>query len=90
MFRFGNGEWTEESRYTNNLLDHVVRSTVRVYPGGWSVVYAFLDNSGMWNLRSQNLKNWYLGQELYIRVHDDDPNPAKEHPPPQNLLRCGN
>ncbi|KAL4621584.1 hypothetical protein ACB092_06G239500 [Castanea dentata] len=87
---FGNGEWTEESCKTYNLLDPVVRSTVQLYPGGWSAVYAFLDNQGMWNLRSQNLKNWYLGQELYLRVHDDDPNPAKERPPPQNLLRCGN
>ncbi|KAM3698447.1 hypothetical protein ACB098_06G188600 [Castanea mollissima] len=83
---FGNGEWTEESCKTYNLLDPVVRSTVQLYPGGWSAVYAFLDNPGMWNLRSQNLKNWYLGQELYLRVHDDDLNPAKEHPPPQNLL----
>lgn len=90
MYRFGNGEWTEESRKTYNLLDPVVRSTVQVYPGGCSAVYAFLDNPGMWNLRSQNLKNWYLGQELDLRVHDDDPNPAKERPPPQNLLRCGN
>jgi len=87
MFRFGNGEWTEESRKTYNLLDPVVRSSVQVYPGGWSAVYAFLDNPGMWNLRSQNLKNWYLGQELYLRVHDDEPNPAKERPPPQNLLQ---
>ncbi|KAL0002724.1 hypothetical protein SO802_016505 [Lithocarpus litseifolius] len=85
---FGNGEWIEESRKTRNFLDPVVRSTVQVYLGGWSAVYAFLNNPGMWNLRSQNLKNWYLGQELYLRVHDDEPNPAKERPPPQNLLRC--
>lgn len=52
-------------------------------------MYVFLDNPGMWNLRSQHLKHWYLGQELYVRVHDDDPNPAKENPPPENLLLCG-
>ncbi|KAI8006600.1 Monocopper oxidase-like protein SKU5 [Camellia lanceoleosa] len=86
---FGKGEWTPESRRTYNLLDPVVRSTIQVYPKGWSAVYAFLDNPGMWNLRSQHLKHWYMGQELYIRVHDDDPNPAKERPPPNNLLRCG-
>ncbi|KAJ0102170.1 hypothetical protein Patl1_06006 [Pistacia atlantica] len=86
---FGNGDWTPESRTTYNLFDPVVRSTVQVYPGGWTAVYAFLDNPGMWNLRSQSLKNWYLGQELYIRVHNDDPNPAKERPPPGNLLLCG-
>lgn len=61
----------------------------QVYPGGWTAVYAFLDNPGMWNLRSQILKHWYLGQELYLRVYDPDPNPAKERPPPENLIFCG-
>lgn len=87
--RFGNGDWTPELRTTYNLFDPVVRSTVQVYPGGWTSVYAFLDNPGMWNLRSQLLKNWFLGQELYIRVHDSDPNPAKERLPRANLLFCG-
>ncbi|KAL2548903.1 Monocopper oxidase-like protein SKU5 [Forsythia ovata] len=86
---FGEGEWTPESRNTYNLYDPVVRSTVQVYPSRWTAVYAFLDNPGMWNLRSQNLQHWYMGQELYVRVHDDDPNPAKERPPPENLLLCG-
>ncbi|KAH6760423.1 hypothetical protein C2S51_017372 [Perilla frutescens var. frutescens] len=86
---FGEGEWKLESREAYNLHDPVVRSTVQVYPGGWTAVYVFLDNPGMWNLRSQNLVHWYMGQEIYIRVHDDDPNPAKERPPPQNLLLCG-
>ncbi|KAL5569462.1 hypothetical protein UlMin_026037 [Ulmus minor] len=87
---FGDGDWTAEDRSTYNLLDPVVRSTVQVYPGGWTAVYVFLDNPGMWNLRSQLLKHWYLGQELYIRLFNADPNPAKERPPPQNLLLCGN
>ncbi|XP_052198312.1 monocopper oxidase-like protein SKU5 [Diospyros lotus] len=86
---FGDGEWTPESRSSYNLFDPVVRSTVQVYPGRWTAVYAFLDNPGMWNLRSQHLKHWYMGQELYIRVFDNDPNPAKERPPPPNLLLCG-
>ncbi|XP_062089093.1 monocopper oxidase-like protein SKU5 [Humulus lupulus] len=86
---FGNGVWTAESRSTYNTFDPIVRSTVQVYPGGWSAVYAFLDNPGMWNLRSQLLKNWFLGEQLYVRVFDADPNPAKERPPPQNLLLCG-
>ncbi|XP_075502750.1 monocopper oxidase-like protein SKU5 [Primulina tabacum] len=86
---FGEGEWTPASRSTYNLYDPVVRSTVQVYPGRWTAVYAFLDNPGMWNLRSQNLFHWYMGQELYIRVHDADPNPAKERPPPENVLLCG-
>ncbi|KAH6763520.1 SKU5 similar 3 [Perilla frutescens var. hirtella] len=88
---FGLGQWTPEARSTTyNLYNPIVRSTVQVYPGGWTAVYVYLDNPGMWNLRSQNLKHWYLGQELYIRVYDHDPNPAKEHSPPSNLLFCGN
>ncbi|KAG6416122.1 hypothetical protein SASPL_123546 [Salvia splendens] len=88
---FGVGQWTPEVRTTTyNLYNPIVRSTVQVYPGGWTAVYVYLDNPGMWNLRSQNLKRWYLGQELYIRVYDPDPNPAKERPPPSNLLFCGN
>ncbi|XVF75635.1 hypothetical protein PTKIN_Ptkin13bG0203000 [Pterospermum kingtungense] len=87
---FGNGDWTPDSRNTYNVIDPIVRSTTQVYPGGWTAVYAFLENPGMWNLRSQNLKNWYLGQELYVRVYDAaDPNPAKDQPPPENLLLCG-
>jgi len=87
--RIGEGEWSPASRESYNLFDPVVRSTVQVYPGGWSAVYVFLDNRGMWNLRSQILQNWYLGEELYVRVFDPDPNPAKERPPPSNLMRCG-
>ncbi|XP_055805030.1 monocopper oxidase-like protein SKU5 [Solanum dulcamara] len=86
---FGNGDWTPAARETYNIFDPVVRSTVQVYPGRWTSVYVFLDNPGMWNLRSQHLKNWYLGQELFIRVFDNNPNPAKEKQPPQNLLLCG-
>ncbi|GKU91645.1 hypothetical protein SLEP1_g5488 [Rubroshorea leprosula] len=86
---FGDGEWTPESRQSYNLWDPVVRSTTQVYPGGWTAVYAYLDNPGMWNLRSQRLKNWYLGEEFYVRVYDPDPNPLKEFRPPENLLFCG-
>ncbi|XWS08035.1 hypothetical protein CRYUN_Cryun41cG0042800 [Craigia yunnanensis] len=85
----GDEEWTPNSRYSYNTYDPVVRSTMQVYPGRWTAVYAYLDNPGMWNLRSQQLKNWYLGQELYLRVYDPDPDPAKERQPPENLLLCG-
>ncbi|KAJ0102171.1 hypothetical protein Patl1_06007 [Pistacia atlantica] len=86
---FGDGEWRPEFHSSYNTYNPVVRSTTQVYPGGWTAVYAFLDNPGMWNLRSQLLKNWYLGQELYLRVYDPDPNPAKERLPPENLIYCG-
>ncbi|XVE99208.1 hypothetical protein REPUB_Repub03eG0177300 [Reevesia pubescens] len=85
----GDEEWTPNSRSSYNTYDPVVRSTIQVYPGRWTAVFAYLDNPGMWNLRSQNLKHWYLGQELYLRVYDPDPDPAKEKKPPENLLLCG-
>ncbi|KAK7391527.1 hypothetical protein VNO78_19943 [Psophocarpus tetragonolobus] len=85
----GEGEWNPESRSSYNTFDPVTRSTVQVYPGGWSAVYVYPDNPGIWNLRSQNLQSWYQGEELYVRVYDPDPNPAKEKPPPANLLLCG-
>ncbi|PRQ18449.1 putative L-ascorbate oxidase [Rosa chinensis] len=86
---YGRGKWSAKSCSTYNLYDPVVRSTVQVYAQRWSAVYAYLDNTGMWNLRSQHLKNWYLGEELYVRVYDADPNPAKERPSPNNILLCG-
>ncbi|KAG0449517.1 hypothetical protein HPP92_027276 [Vanilla planifolia] len=86
---FGDGEWSPASRDTYNIVDPIVRSTVQVYPKGWTAVYVYMDNPGMWNLRSQLLENWYFGQELYVMVRDPDTNPAKEKPPPTNLLRCG-
>ncbi|KAG8651092.1 hypothetical protein MANES_07G133302v8 [Manihot esculenta] len=58
---FGYGSWRPDARNTCNLFDPVVRSTVQVYPGGWTT----------------------------IQVHDNDLNPAKERPPPDNLLLCG-
>ncbi|KAI8030992.1 Monocopper oxidase-like protein SKS2 [Camellia lanceoleosa] len=86
---FGFFVWTRALRSTYNLLDPVVRYTIQVYPKGWSAVYVYLDNIGMWNSRSQHLKNWNMGQEFYIRVYDNSSNPAKERPPPENLLLCG-
>eukprot|EP01018_Ginkgo_biloba_P012418 Gb_27971 [translate_table: standard] len=87
---FGQGDWSADSIYNYNLYDPVVRSTTQVFPNNsWTAIYVHLDNPGMWNLRSQTLTNWYLGQELYVRVFDTDPNPAKEHPIPDNVLYCG-
>ncbi|KAH9317286.1 hypothetical protein KI387_019055, partial [Taxus chinensis] len=87
---FGWGTWSNDSRATYNLHDPVVRSTTQVFGNNsWTAVYAFLDNPGMWNLRSEKLENWYLGQEVYLRVFDVDPNPLKEKPIPENVLLCG-
>jgi hypothetical protein len=54
-----------------------------------------LDNQGLWNLRSQDVERWYLGQELYLRVRgigEEDPStiPARDEVPlPENAILCG-
>ncbi|KAK9910028.1 hypothetical protein M0R45_034005 [Rubus argutus] len=87
---YGNGKWRAKSRSTYKPYDPVVRSYCTSVPERVERSYAYLDNPGMWNLRSQQLKNWYLGEELYVRVYDADPNPAKEKPSPNNILLCEN
>ncbi|XP_037464932.1 monocopper oxidase-like protein SKU5 [Triticum dicoccoides] len=84
------GEWTEASRGTYNKGDSVARSTVQVYPGAWTAVLVSLDNVGFWNVRSQNLDSWYLGQEVYVRVVNPEDGANKtEMAVPHNALYCG-
>lgn len=84
------GEWTENSRGTYNKGDSVARSTVQVYPGAWTAVLVSLDNVGFWNVRSENLDSWYLGQELYVRVVNTEDGANKtEMAVPSNALYCG-
>ncbi|CAM0956532.1 unnamed protein product [Alopecurus aequalis] len=84
------GEWTDDSRGTYNKGDSVARSTVQVYPGAWTAVLVSLDNVGFWNVRSENLDSWYLGQELYVRVVNTEDGANKtEMAVPRNALYCG-
>lgn len=49
-----------------------------------------LDNVGVWNLRTENLDRWYLGQETYMRiVNPEDDGNKTEMPVPDNALYCG-
>ncbi|KAJ8764196.1 hypothetical protein K2173_005376 [Erythroxylum novogranatense] len=83
------GDWTENSRGTYNKWDGVARSTVQVYPGAWTAILVSLDNVGVWNLRTENLDSWYLGQETYVRVVNPEENNKTEFPAPDNVLYCG-
>ncbi|KAL5225579.1 hypothetical protein ABZP36_012218 [Zizania latifolia] len=84
------GEWTEDSRGTYNKGDGVARSTVQVYPGAWAAVLVSLDNVGVWNVRSENLDSWYLGQEVYVKVvNPEDTGNKTEMFIPDNALYCG-
>lgn len=44
---------------------------------------------GVWNLRTENLDSWYLGQETYVRVVNPEATNKTELPLPDNALFCG-
>ncbi|XP_052171434.1 monocopper oxidase-like protein SKU5 [Diospyros lotus] len=83
------GVWTENSRGTYNKWDGVARSTTQVFPGAWTAVLVYLDNDGIWNLRTQNLNSWYLGQEVYLSVVNPEITEKSEMPLPENTIYCG-
>lgn len=82
------GVWTESSRTTYNKWDGVARSTTQVFPGAWTAILVSLDNAGIWNLRTENLDSWYLGQELYMSVVNQE-NDTNEFQLPDNTIYCG-
>lgn len=83
------GIWTENSRGTYNKWDGVARCTIQVFPGAWTAILVYLDNVGIWNLRSQNLDAWYLGQEVYMNIVDPEVNDKTEFTLPDNAIFCG-
>ncbi|XP_077226991.1 monocopper oxidase-like protein SKU5 isoform X2 [Tasmannia lanceolata] len=83
------GVWTENSRGTYNKWDGVARCTTQVFPGAWTAILVSLDNAGIWNLRSENLKSWYLGQETYVSVVNPEINDNTGLSLPDNVLFCG-
>lgn len=86
---YGSGQWTPDMRKRYNMADAVSRDTVQVYPLSWSAILVSLDNKGMWNLRSAIWSKQYLGQQLYIRVWNNEKSPYTEYDAPQNVLLCG-
>lgn len=85
--------WTKLKMYLTVTCFIVFLTCVflsQVFAGGWTAVYASLDNVGVWNLRSDNLDLWYLGQETYMRiVNPEDTSNKTELPVPDNALYCG-
>ncbi|XP_010263764.1 PREDICTED: L-ascorbate oxidase homolog [Nelumbo nucifera] len=86
---YGNGQWIPVNRKRYNLYDATTRHTVQVYPKSWSAILVSLDNKGMWNLRSAIWDRRYLGQELYVRVWNNERSLYTEYDIPPNALRCG-
>ncbi|GFP91174.1 monocopper oxidase-like protein sku5 [Phtheirospermum japonicum] len=82
------GVWTENSRNTYNKWDGVARCTTQVFPGAWTAILVSLDNAGIWNLRTQKLDSWYLGQEVYVSVVNPE-NDNNEVQLPENAIYCG-
>ncbi|KAK5777552.1 hypothetical protein PVK06_045519 [Gossypium arboreum] len=83
------GEWSKNSKGTYNKWDGIACSTTQVYPGEWIAILISVDNVGVWNLRTENLDSWYLGQETYIRVVNPKVSKKTELPMPDNVLYCG-
>lgn len=83
------GVWSNNSRGTYNKWDGIARTTTQVFPGAWTAILVSLDNVGVWNLRTENLDSWFLGQETYIRVVNSEPTNKTELPMPDNALFCG-
>ncbi|XP_075498655.1 L-ascorbate oxidase homolog [Primulina tabacum] len=87
---FGSGQWNPALRPRfYNIYDAVSRSTVQVYPYSWSAIFVSFDNKGMWNLRSANWQRRYLGQELYVKVWNDEPSRSTENGIPDKVIYCG-
>ncbi|CAI0429540.1 unnamed protein product [Linum tenue] len=86
---YGNGPWTPAMRRRYNVADTLPRHTVQVYPVSWTAILVSLDNKGMWNLRSAMWSRRYLGQQLYMRVWNDEKSLYTEADPPPNVLFCG-
>lgn len=83
------GQWTPASRLSYNLRDGISRCTVQVYPKSWTALYMPLDNVGMWNVRSENWAQQYLGHQFYLRVYSPAKSWRDELPIPKNALLCG-
>ncbi|CAH8384653.1 unnamed protein product [Eruca vesicaria subsp. sativa] len=83
------GVWSEDKKGSYNNYDAISRSTIEVYPGGWTAGLISLDNVGVWNIRVENLDRWYLGQETYMRIINPEENGQTEMDPPSNVLYCG-
>ncbi|KAM3217881.1 L-ascorbate oxidase [Capsicum annuum] len=83
------GTWNPEKRKNYNLVDAISRHTVQVYPNSWTAIMTTLDNSGMWNLRSDMWERYYLGQQLYISVLSPARSLRDEYNIPDTNPLCG-
>ncbi|GAB2282397.1 Monocopper oxidase-like protein sku5 [Dionaea muscipula] len=83
-----NGMWSENSRGIYNKWDGVARCTTQVFPGAWTAILVSIDNAGIWNLRTENLDAWYLGQETYMSAANLEID-KNENALPDNTIYCG-
>ena len=80
-------DFTRQPWYS--LQPQFLNVVFQVYPGAWTAVLVSLDNVGIWNVRTENLDTWYLGQEVYVRVVNPEATNKTELPVPDNALYCG-
>ena len=70
------------------LVNRMIFQLVTGLSWTWTTILISLDNSGMWNLRTDNLNSWYLGQEMYISVVNSEDDKS-EVSLPENAIFCG-
>lgn len=78
--------WCSQTEW---VLKHSISFATQVFPGAWTAILVSLDNVGVWNLRTENLDSWHLGQETYVRVVNPEATNKTELPIPDNALFCG-
>ncbi|GAB4855929.1 L-ascorbate oxidase [Ancistrocladus abbreviatus] len=83
------GTWTPERRKNYNLLDAVSRYSIQVYPKSWAAVLLTIDNAGLWNIRSESLERYYLGQQMYVSTLSPGRSLRDEYNMPDFALTCG-
>ncbi|KAI3922094.1 hypothetical protein MKX01_005783 [Papaver californicum] len=86
---YGPLKWSAAQMKHYNLVDAPKSYTIQTYPKSWTAILMPLDNKGMWNLRSQIWPRRYLGQELYVKVWNDEKNLYTVYDIPKNTLLCG-
>lgn len=85
-----NTEIEEKVKWSKSTVDFTkITLMMQVYPSSWSAILVSMDNKGMWNLRSGNWVRRYLGQEVYMRVWNNERSLYTEYDIPDNALLCG-
>lgn len=74
-----------EGKLVRNLESPVMKDSVTIPPGGYTIIRLVADNPGLWMLESQVLFNAQAGMSLVMQVGGEDDVPKS---PPQDFPTC--